>query len=266
MGKFDGFLIASDLDGTLLGSDKRLSGENRAAIEYFKGLGGYFTVSTGRAPESFRLPAAFLPFNAPVVMCNGAIIYDYQQGEVVYVSYMEEGWELVGRIVAMGEQVAVEIYRLSDTFLVHPNEVSLAHLAYVEAPYTVAEAGEVAYPWLKILITGPPDDMDRVLILLSERYPEYSYVKSEAVFVEVCRGGIDKGTGVLRLAGHLGVAREKIFTVGDHGNDIDMLKVAAVSFAPENGSDEAKAAADVILPGNDDHTIRALVEYLDENY
>ena len=50
MGKFDGILICTDLDGTLLRSDKTISRENLEAIEHFKSEGGYFTFITGRMP------------------------------------------------------------------------------------------------------------------------------------------------------------------------------------------------------------------------
>ena len=51
MGKFDGILICTDLDGTLYRNDKTVSKENREAIEYFKNEGGYFTFITGRMPN-----------------------------------------------------------------------------------------------------------------------------------------------------------------------------------------------------------------------
>ena len=50
MKKFDGILLISDLDGTLLKGDKSISEENIKAIEYFKSNGGIFTFITGRVP------------------------------------------------------------------------------------------------------------------------------------------------------------------------------------------------------------------------
>ena len=48
MGKFDEFLICTDLDGTLFASDRTIPHENLQAIEYFKQEGGLFTFVTGR--------------------------------------------------------------------------------------------------------------------------------------------------------------------------------------------------------------------------
>ena len=77
MGKFDGFLICTDLDGTLLRNDKSVSEENRKAIAYFKQEGGLFTFITGRMPyyaaESYEVAQP----NAPFGCINGGAIYDY---------------------------------------------------------------------------------------------------------------------------------------------------------------------------------------------
>ena len=55
MGKFDGILLCTDLDDTLLTTDKRVSDENSKAIEYFKSEGGLFTFATGRVPQGAKL-------------------------------------------------------------------------------------------------------------------------------------------------------------------------------------------------------------------
>ena len=55
MGKFDGILLVSDLDGTLLTNDKRLSEENREAIDRFVEEGGIFTFATGRTTYGMRV-------------------------------------------------------------------------------------------------------------------------------------------------------------------------------------------------------------------
>jgi len=73
MGKFDGILFLSDMDGTLL-HQAVLSDENRKAVEYFTENGGMFTVATGRAPDFIK--KFNLKINAPVISINGTLIYD----------------------------------------------------------------------------------------------------------------------------------------------------------------------------------------------
>lgn len=76
MGRFDGVLICTDLDGTLLKNDKTISCENIEAIEYFKREGGYFTFVTGRMPFFVSYVLDTIKPNAPFGCVNGAGLYD----------------------------------------------------------------------------------------------------------------------------------------------------------------------------------------------
>ena len=75
MGKFDGILIVSDLDGTLLNRESRISQENRNAIAYFESEGGHFTYISGRVA---RCMAPILQKMTPPIPvgCNNGMVYD----------------------------------------------------------------------------------------------------------------------------------------------------------------------------------------------
>ena len=88
MGKFDGVLLATDFDDTLVRSnltslesaEEGLKGyyRNLEALNYFIREGGRFTVSTGRVLHTFAPHASHFPINAPAVLANGALIYDFR--------------------------------------------------------------------------------------------------------------------------------------------------------------------------------------------
>ena len=85
---FDGVLLASDYDGTLVGADG-ISDEVRRAIRFFISNGGRFTVCTGRTLLGFH---AYSPeiINAPVVLANGGMTYDYARGEIAAFSGIDD--------------------------------------------------------------------------------------------------------------------------------------------------------------------------------
>ena len=87
MGKFDGWLLASDLDGTLLTSDRQISPANRAAIADFVRQGGRFTVATGRARQGAAKYVAQIETNAPHIYLNGSLTCD-RDGEVLSFVHM----------------------------------------------------------------------------------------------------------------------------------------------------------------------------------
>ena len=96
MGKFDGVLICTDLDGTLYRKDKTISEENKEAIEYFKREGGYFTFITGRMPyyslDAFNSVRPNVPFGC----INGGGLYDGAAKDYVWTAALErEALELV---------------------------------------------------------------------------------------------------------------------------------------------------------------------------
>ena len=68
------------------------------------------------------------------------------------------------------------------------------------------------------------------------------------------------------VARHLGVRPEDIYCVGNGLNDIPMLAVSALSFAPANSYPEVRAAADVVLPSCDESCVARLIEHLEVRY
>ena len=84
MGKFDGILICTDLDGTLLKKDKTISKENLDAIEYFKKEGGVFTFVTGRSSSTIRDMYNAVKPNIPFGCMNGGGVYDGEKEEYIW--------------------------------------------------------------------------------------------------------------------------------------------------------------------------------------
>ena len=86
MGIFDGMLLVSDFDNTLVYTEEALrlcvdmppvSPRNRAALKHFMTEGGIFSVATGRAKPAFDTVVDDIPMNGPTVLFNGAAIYDF---------------------------------------------------------------------------------------------------------------------------------------------------------------------------------------------
>ena len=73
---------------------------------------------------------------------------------------------------------------------------------------------------------------------------------------------MNKGTTLLRLAEHLGIARENVYVIGDGDNDIDMLKIAAAAFVPANGDPAAKKHASYLVCSNDDGAVADAIEII----
>ena len=101
MKKFDGILLCTDLDGTLLRNDKSISQENLDAIEYFKSEGGYFTFITGRMPCFSEEIYQVVRPNAPIGCINGGGVYDYERCAKAVIDDFRKG--RLGKICLEGK-------------------------------------------------------------------------------------------------------------------------------------------------------------------
>ena len=72
---------------------------------------------------------------------------------------------------------------------------------------------------------------------------KFGYVNAEIISSE-----FNKGTGIVKVCGHLGISLENTIAFGDSMNDVEMMETAAYSVCMENGSSRLKALADEICP------------------
>ena len=138
MGKFNGVLLASDFDNTLVYTEPALLAgapipplgqKNREALEYFMAEGGRFCVATGRALAAFQRFAPDIPMNAPCVICNGAALYDFATGEYLDYNLLDEKALLRGQaLLDAFPTLAVEAYHIGNVVhAVRPNEYVRRH-------------------------------------------------------------------------------------------------------------------------------------------
>ena len=88
MGKFSGYLIASDIDGTFVGTSGETQG-NVQAIKYFTENGGKFTFATGRLASHLLENDMASLINAPACLANGAAVYDYSEKKLLMANPLE---------------------------------------------------------------------------------------------------------------------------------------------------------------------------------
>ena len=265
MGKFTGPMIASDLDGTIYNEDGKISKKTMEALAYYKENGGVFTVSTGRVYQSFSGFHHTIPFNAPVLLGNGTMIYDYHSDKILFQCDLPPRTEeAVVETRSLFPDIGIEIYRFRETYIYNMNKITKNHAKNLRFEYSIInDIACAAKPWQKVLYTGEEPRLRLLREHLENKYTEACFMFSIPVFLEMINKKTNKGEAVLRLAKMLKIPESGIYSVGDNQNDIDMLRAAAISFAPANGNPEAVKQADVVLPPNNEHTLAALIEYID---
>lgn len=270
MAKFDGVLLITDYDDTLYGSNLAVSEENRAAIRYFIENGGRFSIATGRAHTTFtpQIAKERLELNAPVVLSNGAAIYDY--GADRYITRTVLCPETAERFLALCTRfpdLAFEAYHGDDIYVHNPNVVTMTHLKRVGGPYTACPIPDMPTPWNKVIMEQDEPYLKEIQTHLLSRWgADYEAIFSNRYLLEVTEKGSNKGSMVAKVAELLGIARENLYCMGDNQNDIPMLALSAIPFAPANCAKEVKDWGATILNHCDDHAVAQAIEILDKRY
>ena len=249
MADFSSYLIATDLDGTLLGPDGRIPERNRKALARFQAGGGLFTVSTGRVHLNIRVaigdPLCLL--NAPCVMSNGAYLYDFQQGTPLAEERMAESD--VKELVAVIQQSYPDAqFRVStpDALRVERTDGYLQRdlPRYDAGAVQVSPIGEwPTHDWYKIVFRADAETIRDMRRALQAHFGErFSYTASGSSFLEVQAPGVNKAAGLAKLRRLFG--RDRILIAcGDYENDLEMLRAADIAVCPANAMDEVKRIA-----------------------
>ena len=161
--RFQGVLFASDFDGTLAPSDKRLRPAVLRAIHFFIQNGGYFTLATGRHPLALKdLEPCW--FNAPALLVNGGMLYDFSLGRPVEVRGIgPKAAPLLGEILRLFPHLSMELYGADQCACIHPHPLSLRHFTSQQIPFRILENPERGpFPLAKIMLTGAPEEIARV--------------------------------------------------------------------------------------------------------
>ena len=275
--KFNKVLLASDFDNTLVytqGALERgedippMSARNREAVEYFIQNGGYFSISTGRALPAFARYAKDLPCNAPCVIANGAAIYDFNKDCYVETAFLDADiYDHVDALLARFPGLCFEIYHDDRRIhVLHPNDYTRNHEHLTRAKTEeVKDFREVDLPIIKLLFEEEKPLLEQVrdFIVSQEWGKRYELIFSSDHLLELTRRGATKGGMILTLAKLLGVARKDIYCIGDHNNDIPMLEVSEIGFAPENAIPEVKEWGAHIVCHCKDGALADVVEILD---
>ena len=280
MGRFDGVLLASDFDNTLLYTEDALrSGgpvpdlpeRNRQALEYFIAEGGRFAVATGRALAAFIRYADMVPMNAPGVVCNGAAIYDFAKGEYLETAMLDAAARERGQAVLdRFPGVAAEAYHIDNVIhAVHINDICRQHEHITKAALTeMPSLLDVPLPLGKILFEAEHGLLEEVLAFLQAQgwAEDYELIFSVSHLLEMTTRGANKGGMVRRLAARLGIPMERVYCAGDEANDLSMLTAAAEGFAPANAAPAVRASGATIVCHAREGAIADIIEILDKRY
>lgn len=247
-------LVVSDVDGTLVASDKSLRPATREAVARLREAGIGFTIVSSRPPIGLRGLAEALRIDLPMGAFNGATMIGPDLAVLSETRLPAEvAREAAERLVGEGLDIwvfAEGVWALRDPRAAYTD---LERRTLGAEPVVRADLSELVAKASKIVGVGAdPYHLaaceTRLAAALAGRADVH---RSQAYYLDVTPAGIGKGAFVDAIGRRLGLPREAIAVIGDAGNDRPMFARAGLSIAMGNAEDAVKREADRVTADTD---------------
>ncbi len=256
-------LVASDLDGTLLGLGGVVSDRTRQAIKALVAAGIHVVAATGRSQwtaEPLVEPCAGIEL---VVCSNGASLYDLRR-RVSLAEHPIADPVIDEVLVTLAAALPGCFYGWETATDLHYEERFLAYRPDLDRPASPdLPLGERPVPIRKLMVAHDEIHHYELLDAVTPLMPPGAVAStSGAPFVEVTGAGIDKAFGVQQVCERLGVASGEVIAFGDNHNDITLLRWAGRGVAMGNAHDAVRVVVDETTLSNVEDGVAAVLETL----
>lgn len=251
-------LIAIDLDGTLLNPERKVTPAVKQAIMAAKARGVHIVLASGRPFIGVQEYLRELGLEAEGNYCisnNGGLIHHAHNGDILFETLLS--YEDYRFFEALSHQIGSHFHALDRNTLytanrdVSPYTVRESFITAISLHYCPAEEMDPATRFPKVMMIDHPEILDAAIARIPpEVFERYTLMKSSGFFLEILHKDADKGKGVAKLAEFLGIARQNVMCIGDHGNDLAMVEYAGVGVAMGNAEPAIKEAAQFVTTSN----------------
>ena len=267
-------IISLDLDGTLLDSQKRLSEENRLALEEAAERGVLIVPTTGRFFGMMPQAVRDLPFVRYAITINGAQVFDRKTNAAIVREEIPLEMALEIMRLLDGYDVIYDCYRSNWGWMSQGLQKKASDYApdahYVKmvrefrTPVSdlkahlenTAEEGDIQKVMLFARNTPGSDAVIKEIAkTVAERFPSIKATSSTWNNLELNIAAAHKGNALGRFAEYLGFTLENCMAIGDGTNDLSMIEAAGIGVAMSNAHPLVIAAADYVTASNDAHGV-----------
>lgn len=257
-------MIAIDLDGTLLNSNKEISQENKKYIKYAMEKGIKVLICSGRIYTGAKVFAEQLSVEGPMVVCNGAMIRDVKTGETYYSNMLSK--EDCIKVVDLLHKEGIYFHTYIDDIM-YAEKLDYAALYYMIKSKDLSSDFRIdvkVVESVKDIVVKSSENPAKIVVMSSkleellrvrkfvEDISTIEVVSSNYDNFEVLNRGVSKGKALEIISRKFSIKREEIIAIGDNENDCSMLEYAGLSIAMGNAEDKVKNICDFVVPSNDE--------------
>lgn len=268
-------LYVSDLDGTLLHSDERISAESCKIINDLVEKGMLFSYATARSSTTARLATAGLNANIPMIVYNGVFIEDHLTGEYLVSNlFLDSQTKEIANLLH-SHHIFPIVYSLLDgkeRFSYQKDKITPGMACYLNSRKgdhrdRPLDGSAGLWDGAAYYITCI-DEECRLFPLYEQLREQYDCIYQKDIYsgaqwLEILPAGAGKANAVAQLKKLFHA--DRVVSFGDSKNDLPMFAVSDACYAVENASEELKAAATGVIPGNnEDGVARWLLERFEQ--
>lgn len=263
------YLIALDLDGTLLTNDRRITTYTKTTIQKLVEMGHIVVIATGRSKRMSILYYDQLGLNTPLINSNGAVIhhpYDQRWG----IHHVPLDYKTAKNIVEISYSLNSKniLAVIQDNVLIDRFDEHIVNF-YDEGAKDVGQI--LVGPLLKKLQENPtlmmvyPDvnHLDTFTKQLNDIHADVVDHRNWGApfhIIEIMNKQTNKGKAIKKVADHYFIPRERIIAFGDELNDLHMIEYAGVGVAVGNAVAEVKAVADYVTKTNEEDGVAVFLD------
>ena len=242
-------LVVSDIDGTLIGSDRQIKPVIDEIGMLIKEKKIPFTMASGRIPGRITQLKERLGVFLPVIGCNGGCAVNEERflwNDFIPVSFLQSAIEMadeLGMSVVFTDGEKEFAYRKTEWI----RDLMEIYNRY-DGVFTPRGKEWEKIRIQKVLIANAPslEAQQQVVKELDPFINEMKVVEYPDGTLDIMSKTADKGTAIKRLSQYLHIEREEVMAIGDHENDIGMIRFAGTGIAVANATASLKEAADYV--------------------
>lgn len=257
-------LVVSDVDGTLLTPDKRLTPRTAAAIRRLRGEGIHFALASTRPPFGMTQFVEPLGLTTPLLACAGALAVHPDTGEVLDARPLPGALVLELLDVADAHGLDARLF-WADRWAVRSlrdHGVGRELRVLGREPERCADPRALADSGLaKLTLAGPASEIRRAREAIRRDFRgRVTLAHAEGESLDLMHPLVDKGRAVRQLAGLLGLPMTRVAVLGDSEGDLSMFRVAGLAIAMASAPVAVRRAADRTAPSNLADGVAAAIE------
>lgn len=260
-------LVAIDLDGTLLRSDKAMTVANADVIRAARDAGVRVVLATARPPRSTKEIYEAIGLDTLSIHYNGALIRDPVSGRNLLHKPVDSA--LASAVIATARRayrkcvVSVEI--LDKWYTDHYDDSLPIETGRAFTPDFVGPLDAfLTRPVTKLMLLAPPNRMASIkTAVLRKHGGSIGMAQSDHHLVQVHAPNAGKGRALKWVAEHYGIPQSATMAIGDAPNDVTMIQWAGLGVAVANAWQSVLDVADVVTATNDeDGVAQAIRRYV----